>query len=59
MNKIYKFIKKLVFSILYLFAINMFLSKLGYNIPINFFSIVIVYILRFPGLILLLFLSRW
>jgi len=54
-----KFVKNLFFSLVYLFAINTFLSKLGYNIPINIFSIVIVYIFKFPGLLLLLFLSRW
>lgn len=57
--KFYKIIKNLFFSILYLFAINIFLSKLNLNIPINIFTIFIVYIFKFPGLILLLFLSRW
>ena len=57
--KIFKFFKRLFFSLVYLFAINLFLSKLGYNIPLNIFSIVIVYLFKFPGLILLLFLSRW
>ena len=57
--KVYKIIKNLFFSILYLFAINIFLSKLNLNIPVNIFTIFIVYIFKFPGLILLLFLSRW
>ncbi len=57
--KLYKFIKNLVFSILYLFAVNLILSKIGYNIPINVFTIGIVYLLKFPGLVVLLFLSRW
>lgn len=57
--KLYKFIKNLVFSILYLFAVNLVLSKIGCNIPINVFTIGIVYLLKFPGLVVLLFLSRW
>ena len=57
--KLYKFIKNLVFSILYLFAVNLILSKIGYNIPINVFTIGSVYLLKFPGLVVLLFLSRW
>ena len=57
--KLFKIIKNIFFSIVYLFAINLFLSKLGYNIPINIFTLLIVYIFKFPGLILLLFLSRW
>lgn len=57
--KLYKFIKNLVFSILYLFTVNLILSKIGYNIPINVFTIGIVYLLKFPGLVVLLFLSRW
>ena len=56
--KLYKFIKNLVFSILYLFAVNLILSKIGYNIPINVITIGIVYLLKFPGLVVLLFLSR-
>ena len=42
-----------------LFAVNLILSKICYNIPINVFTIVIVYLLKFPGLVVLLFLSRW
>lgn len=57
--KLCKFIKNLVFSILYLFAVNLVLSKIGCNIPINVFTIGIVYLLKFPGLVVLLFLSRW
>ena len=57
--KLFKIIKNIFFSVVYLFAINLFLSKLGYNIPINIFTLLIVYIFKFPGLILLLFLSRW
>ena len=57
--KLLKIVKNIFFSVVYLFAINLFLSKFGYNIPINIFSLLVVYIFRFPGLILLLFLSRW
>ena len=56
---ILKIVKRLFFAIIYLFAINIFLSKIGYNIPVNLFSLVIVYLFKFPGLILLFFLSRW
>lgn len=57
--KLYNFIKKIFFTFIYLFAVNLFLTKIGYNIPISIFSLAIVYFFRFPGLILLLFLSRW
>ena len=57
--KLCKFINNLVFSVLYLFSVNLILSKICYNIPINVFTIGIVYLLKFPGLVVLLFLSRW
>ena len=57
--KIIAFFKKLSFSFVYIFAINLFLVNIGYNIPINIFTIFIVYIFKLPGIILLLFLSRW
>ncbi|MBQ3021577.1 MAG: pro-sigmaK processing inhibitor BofA family protein [Bacilli bacterium] len=54
-----RIIKNLFITLIYLFTINIFLSKLNYNIPISIFSLLIVYFFKFPGLILLLFLSRW
>ena len=54
-----KIIKNISFTTVYLLAINIFLEKIGYNIPLNLFSFSIVYFFKFPGLILLLFLSRW
>jgi len=59
MKFIIYFLKKLSFSLVYIFTINIFLSKIGYNIPLSIFSLVIVYIFKLPGIILLLFLSRW
>ena len=52
-------IKNICFTFVYLFTLNIFLNKVGYFMPINLFSFLIVYFLKFPGIILLLFLSRW
>jgi len=57
--KIINFLKKISFSFIYIFTINLFLVNIGYNIPLNIFSLLIVYLFKLPGVILLLFLSRW
>ena len=54
-----KFLKKFFVSLIYLFTMNIFLSKIGYNVPINIFSLFVSYFFGFPGIIMLLFLSRW
>lgn len=46
-----KIIKKIIFSFLLLFSLNISVSKLGMIIPINWFNLSITTILGVPGLI--------
>ena len=57
--KLKSIIKNISFTAVYLLTLNIFLEKIGYFIPINVFSFSIVYFFKLPGIILLLFLSRW
>ncbi|MGM9881288.1 MAG: pro-sigmaK processing inhibitor BofA family protein [Bacilli bacterium] len=56
-NKIFRILKKVIFGFLFLYAYNSFMFSLGFNIPINVFTVAFVTILGFPGLVGLCFLS--
>ncbi|MBQ2891489.1 MAG: pro-sigmaK processing inhibitor BofA family protein [Bacilli bacterium] len=51
------FLKSLIFSIVFLFGINMIGQFININIPINIWSIIIVGLLRVPGICLLLLIN--
>ena len=58
MKYIILFIKKIVFSICMLYAINLVVSNVGIVIPINYVSIGLVTILGFPALMGLLVIKK-
>lgn len=53
-TRLLKIIKKIIFSILLLYGLNIIIGNLGIYIPINIYSITIISILGVPGLLLLL-----
>lgn len=52
MNKIKKMLKNALFSTITIYSLNIILVKLGYYVPINYFSLIVTSILGFPGLII-------
>lgn len=52
MKIIKRMLKNIVFSTLTIYSLNLILIKLNIIIPINYFSIIIVSLLGFPGLIM-------
>ena len=51
MKVIKKLLKNFVFSTITIYSLNIILVKIGYYVPINYFSLIITSILGFPGLI--------
>lgn len=52
-------IKKLVYSICILYTINVFIYKTGKTVPINYYSIFIVCLFDFLGIIVLIYLKYY
>lgn len=57
MKNIFKLIKKIIMSFCMLYTFNIITSKIGFFIPINIYSILIITIADFPGIILLSILN--
>lgn len=57
MNFIIKILKKIIISLCILYTFNVLTSKIGFYIPINFYTIFIVTSLDFSGLMVLIFLN--
>ena len=53
MKVIKKLLKNFVFSTITIYSLNIILVKIGYYVPINYFSLIITSIFGFPGLIIL------
>ena len=51
---IYNIIKKIIFSVLFIYGYNIIASSLGYIIPINVFTVLIFTILGFPAFVSLI-----
>ena len=49
---IYSIIKRIVFSLCILYSVNIIISKMGYYIPINIYTIIITFIFDFFGILL-------
>ena len=52
MKLIKKMLRNFVFSTISIYSLNIILTKLGYYIPINYFSLSITSFLGFPGLVI-------
>lgn len=52
-------IKRIVYSICLLYTINIFIYKTGKTVPINYYSIIIVSIFDFLGIIALIYLKYY
>ena len=52
MKVIKNLLKNFVFSTITIYSLNIILVKIGYYVPINYFSLIITSILGFPGLII-------
>lgn len=52
MKLLKKVLKNIVLSTITIYSLNLILVKLGIIIPINYFSIALMSILGFPGLIM-------
>lgn len=56
---IYYFIKRLVFSISILYTINIIINKSDKMIPINKYTIAVVYLFDFFGIIVIIYLKYY
>lgn len=52
-------IKRIVYSICLLYTINIFIYKTGKTVPINYYSIVIIYLFDILGIIAILYLKYY
>lgn len=57
MKKIFHFVKKVVFSILFLYCLNLITISVNFVIPINFFSVGLLTFLGVPGLASLIIIN--
>ena len=57
MKNILKMIKRVIVSFFLLYTFNIITSKIGFFIPINIYSIFVVTLIDFPGIILLVILK--
>lgn len=57
MKFIIKILKKIIISLCILYTFNILTSKIGFYIPINFYTIFAISSLDFSGLILLIVLN--
>ncbi len=57
MKKLVVFLKKIVFSFLLLYGLNITLSRMGVLIPINFINILITYFLGPFGILSLIIIK--
>lgn len=48
-----KFIKKIIFALLIIYGFDLILKGFDIVVPINYYTIIIVALLGFPGLIML------
>ena len=53
-----KLIKKVIFSFFFIYAFDIFTAKYGIIVPINMFTLLIVYIFDIPGMFLLVMLLK-
>lgn len=51
LKKVFYFVKKVIFSFIFLYSLNLFVNGLNILIPINFFTLGTVTFLGIPGLI--------
>ena len=58
MKKIFKIIKKILFSFFILYTYNMIAVSFNLIIPINIFTIIFITILDIPGLLLLVIILK-
>ena len=56
---IYLFIKKIVWTLCLMYSINIFISPIGKNLPINVITIRIVYIYNIFGILAIIFLKYY
>ena len=53
--RILGFVKKLIFSALFIYSFDVFSSSLNFCIPINFFTLILVCFFDVPAIICLVF----
>lgn len=56
---IYSIIKRIVFSLCILYSVNIIISKMGYYIPINIYTIIITFIFDFFGILAIIYLKYY
>ncbi len=52
-NIVIKFLRKLIYSFLIIYSFDLLLKGFNVVVPINFLTLLIVFILGYPGLIML------
>ena len=57
MKNIFKIIKRIIMSFCLLYTFNLITSKIGFYIPININTLIIVSLIDFPGVLLLIILK--
>jgi pro-sigmaK processing inhibitor BofA len=58
MKFIFKIIRRIIMSFCLLYTFNLITSKIGFYLPINIFTLTIVTIIDFPGILLLIILRN-
>ena len=57
MKNIVYLLKKIIVSLCILYAYNIITSKIGFYIPINIYTILLITLLDLPGLLILIILK--
>lgn len=52
-------IKRIVYSICLLYTVNIFIYKTGKTVPINYYSIIIIYLFDILGILAILYLKYY
>jgi hypothetical protein len=52
-------IKKIVYTLCLLYTVNIFISKVGKIVPINIYTIIIVYLYDILGILMIIFLKYY
>lgn len=50
-NKLFYFLKKIIFNIILIYSINLIMVPMNVKIPLNFISIILVSFFGFPAII--------
>jgi len=56
---IFNIIKRIIYSLCLIYSINIIISKKGKSIPINYYTILLIYFFDFFGIIAIIYLKYY